>query len=82
MNLFEEEEEGEMGEDLVIEGEDQTEKPNYMKMGLISSLITISVLGLLFLLYKGFKNRNIILFKLKEFIQKIKNLKKPEIKEV
>lgn len=80
--VAEEKKEGGSGEDLVIEEEGQSDKPDYMKMGLISSLITISVLGLLFLLYKGFKNKNIILFKVKEFIQKIKNLKKPEIKEV
>jgi hypothetical protein len=70
--VAEEDEEGGDGDDLEIWGNDENNKsPNYIKIGLISSLITISMIGLVFGLYSGYKKRNIILFKMKELFQKL-----------
>ena len=52
-----------------------------MKIGLISSLITISMIGLVVMLYFGYKNKNTIILKMKELFTKLKNFKKSEIKE-
>jgi len=44
-----------------------------MKMGLISSLITISMIGLVVMLYFGYKNKNKIIFQMKEIYFNLKN---------
>ena len=82
----EEEEEGGDGDDLELENGDHGDNggnngsPSYIRIGVISSLITLFMIGLVFGLYSGYKKRNIILFKMKELFTKIKNLNKSEIK--
>jgi len=78
-----EEAEGGDGDDLEIGiTTENNESPSYISIGVISSLITLTMIGLGFMLYTGYKKRNIILFQMKELFTKIKNLNKSEIKEV
>ena len=69
----EEAEEGEDEDDLEIGSDYVSESPDYMKMGLISSLITISMIGLVVMLYFGYKNKNKIIFQMNELFTKLKN---------